>query len=192
MCSRFSEVLDSPGRPRPKTASQTMSPKPLIRTLTTVFNHCRPHSPVPILFPGKLYALQREAESQSFSVDQRSRPQPPPSLATGLPTEVSQQIFYSLHPADFNSARHTCRSWFINSLERLILETMLNRGGWSARIVRSVGSKHPIAHNVVDEQNIVNEEWQMSKRLSRECALGPDWTGNGLGKTRFVTPSCCS
>jgi len=33
-----------------------------------------------------------------------------------LPTEIVQQIMSHLAPADFNSARHACRSWFVNCL----------------------------------------------------------------------------
>jgi hypothetical protein len=35
-------------------------------------------------------------------------------------------------------------------------------------------------NHVIDSQALVNDEWLMSKRIAREFALGPDWTGNGL------------
>ena len=130
--------------------------------------------------------LQGEAQISSFKVNQGRAPEPQLSLANELPTEVLQQVFYSLHPADFNAARHTCRAWLISSLERSLLEDMLRRGGWSSSIPRTVGLSHPSKQANVNEKDTMNEVWQMSKRLSRECALGPDWTGNGLDETRSV------
>lgn len=210
MCSSFSEVLNSPAdasidglvRPRAKTASNVRtacncsknsneSIAKTTRALTTVFNHCRPHSPTPILPPQRLSKIQPDlCRLENLASSNRSRdvndwvnkeetPERTPSLAAGLPTEVIQQILFSLHPADFNAARHTCRSWFVNSLERSGLETMLRRGGWSSSIPRSMRS-----YQALNDQDNVNPEWQMSKRLSRECALGPDWTGNGLGNNK--------
>ena len=203
MCNSFSEVLNSPTdastvemlRPRAKTSSHVLAGEAAYerpaRALTTLFSDCQPHSPAPTLTPEarsqiqpdichlEFLALNSVLEGKSgpaLPVNNRKVLGPPPSLAAGLPTEIIQQIFYNLHPADFNSARHTCRSWFINSLERSVLETMLRRGGWSACIPQGISSNH-----APDEQDTVNEEWQMSKRISRECALGPAWTGNGFG-----------
>ena len=109
-CSSFSEVLNSSARPRAKTASHacfvdTPPVKPT-RALTTVFSNCPPHSPAPIAtHSAKLSALQLEAEYESFNLNQGTGPEPPTSPAAGLPTEVMHQIFYSLHPTDFNAAR---------------------------------------------------------------------------------------
>jgi hypothetical protein len=97
----------------------------------------------------------------------------PPSMASQLPTEIIHQIYYSLSPLDFNAARHSCRSWFINSLHRPMLETILRRGGFYNSILRDI-----VATHVLNTRVTVNDEWLMSKRLARECALGPDWTGN--------------
>jgi hypothetical protein len=97
------------------------------------------------------------------------------SIMSLLPAEILCQIYNSLSPADFNSARHACRLWYINSLDRSLLETMLKRGGWSTSI-----HNEPAFNHVLDSQALVNDEWLMSKRIARECALGPDWTGNGL------------
>ncbi|RDA94711.1 hypothetical protein CP533_6775 [Ophiocordyceps camponoti-saundersi (nom. inval.)] len=47
-----------------------------------------------------------------------------------LPNELLQHIFLFLSPIDFNSARHTCRAWFLASLHQLLLVEMLRRGGW--------------------------------------------------------------
>lgn len=205
ICSSLSDVLNSPAdastvdllaRPRAKTASSIptgdATPEKPGRALTTVFSSCRPHSPAPKFPPLALSQPQPDighleylAGNTSLKVkpapqgSKRTVPEPQPSSAAALPTEVIHQIFYNLHPVDFNSARHACRSWFINSLERSIIETMLKRGGWSASIPRHTNSNHAL-----DEQGIVNEEWQMSKRISRECALCSDWRGNGLGDSK--------
>ncbi|KAG9238555.1 hypothetical protein BJ875DRAFT_437335 [Amylocarpus encephaloides] len=97
------------------------------------------------------------------------------SIAASMPTEILHQIFYSLRPTDFHAARHICRSWFINSLNRSLLETMIRRGGYCGSICQDMAS-----NRVLDSHIKVNDEWLMSKRLARECALGPDWAGNGL------------
>lgn len=47
-----------------------------------------------------------------------------------MPTEIIQQIYLLLPPGDFNAARHSCRSWFVASLNRLLLMEMLRKGGW--------------------------------------------------------------
>lgn len=97
------------------------------------------------------------------------------SVTSLLPAEVLYQIYNSLSPVDFNSARHTCRLWYINSLNRSLLGIMLKRGGWSKSIHNGLSSNY-----ILDSQARANDEWLMSKRIARECALGPDWTGNGL------------
>jgi hypothetical protein len=59
---------------------------------------------------------------------------------------------------------------------------MLNRGGWSSHIPRHITAKHPLETNIK-----IASEWFMSKRLSRECALGPDYIENGVsGETSFT------
>lgn len=101
-----------------------------------------------------------------------------PRCMAQLPTEVLHQIYLELGPADFNSARHTCRSWYVNSLEQGLLETMLKRGGWTS----SIPSEEP---RLGLPPRGTSVEWLMSKRIARECALGPDWHGNGLDLTEL-------
>ncbi|KAG0651194.1 Calcium permeable stress-gated cation channel 1 [Hyphodiscus hymeniophilus] len=62
-------------------------------------------------------------------------------------------------------------------------DTMLRRGGWSSSIPRSLQKNRPKLQYASKDQDTVNEEWQMSKRLSRECALGSNWSGEGLCNT---------
>jgi hypothetical protein len=114
--------------------------------------------------------------------DSRS-PTTPPSVASSLPTEILHQIYYNLAPADFHAARHTCRTWFISSLERNLLETMIRRGGYSGSILQDI-----TANYVLDNGTKINDEWLISKRLARECALGPAWTGNGLSSYNESSP----
>jgi hypothetical protein len=119
--------------------------------------------------------LDRRSRAPTTVAASRRTPGPSiPSQAYMLPTEILQHIYYNLAPADFNSARHTCRSWYIKSLDHSLLETMLRRGGYS----------NLIPSQAIDNHLKVNDEWLMSKRIARECALGPDWNGNGLPPMR--------
>jgi hypothetical protein len=116
--------------------------------------------------------------TSSYSVSTGGGPEcpiTPPTVASSLPTEILHQIYYNLSPPDFHAARHTCRTWFIGSLERNLLETMIRRGGYFSSILHDI-----TANYVVDNGAKSNDEWLISKRLARECALGPAWTGNGL------------
>lgn len=97
------------------------------------------------------------------------------SIAANLPLEIQHQIYLYLNPTDFESARHVCHAWYTSSLERSLLEIMLRRGGWSSHIKNEFSPNYPF-----ESQARANNEWFMSKRLARECALGPDWKGSGL------------
>lgn len=105
----------------------------------------------------------------------------PPKLppAYNVPTEILQNIYQSLGPKDFNVARHTCQNWLRASLDKKLLISMLQRGGWWSSAEQNLNSRHaktdinPIATDTSDE-------WFLSCRLSRECSLSSHWTGNGL------------
>ncbi|KAL3417821.1 F-box domain-containing protein [Phlyctema vagabunda] len=161
-------------------------------SLQTVFNDQRTLHPVPTMLPEKLYQIMPDLDHLEYVAIKSSTshwaldsvPQIPEledslSLAVQLPPEILHQIYLQLGPIDFNAARHICQNWFINSLERSLLETMLERGGWFRSIQDDI-----IAHNVTNGRVKfkTNDEWLMSKYISRECALGPDWTGNGFMK----------
>lgn len=75
------------------------------------------------------------------------------SVMSLLPAEVLRQIYDSLSPPDFNSARHVCRLWYINSLDRSLLETILKRGGWSTSIHNEL-----VFNCILDSQARVNDE----------------------------------
>ncbi|KFY31950.1 hypothetical protein V493_00644 [Pseudogymnoascus sp. VKM F-4281 (FW-2241)] len=98
-----------------------------------------------------------------------------PSTASVLPPEILNEVYKWLSPSDFNSARHSCRSWYISSLEHSILEKMLKRSGWYASIQRELFN-----NKFLDGHLRMTDEWLMSKHLARECSLGPDWWGNGI------------
>ncbi|KAK2728190.1 F-box domain-containing protein [Colletotrichum kahawae] len=83
-----------------------------------------------------------------------------------LPVEILHQIYLYLHPYDFNSARHTCRSWFTTSLNRSILVRMLKRGGWWSSVEDILG-----LGLFSQRKQHLDEIWTMSKWLSRECTL---------------------
>ncbi|KFZ00202.1 hypothetical protein V500_01127 [Pseudogymnoascus sp. VKM F-4518 (FW-2643)] len=98
-----------------------------------------------------------------------------PSTASVLPPEILSKVYQWLSPSDFNSARLSCRSWYINSLEYSLLDAMLKRSGWYASIQRELFN-----NKSVDRHLRMSDEWLMSKHLAKECALGPDWRGNGI------------
>ena len=169
-------------------------PRP--RTFTTVFSDCRPVHPSPTLPPESLPKLRPDIDQLENIAITTSTPlwstsetsphiradslNTASSPASQLPTEIVQQIFYNLAPVDFNSARHTCRSWLIKSLNRSLLETMLKRAGFSNRIVAS--EPNPLTFGRI------SPEWSMSKSLALESALGPYWTGNGLARNDSLEP----
>jgi hypothetical protein len=100
-----------------------------------------------------------------------------------LPPEIIQHIYGFLAPADFNSARHTSRAWLAASLDKPLLLMMLRRGGWLGGVVDHSGGGY--LSDVQESQRIkMSEEWWLSKCLSRECSLGPDWRGDGLPRSR--------
>ncbi|KAF2876547.1 hypothetical protein BDV95DRAFT_229170 [Massariosphaeria phaeospora] len=84
-----------------------------------------------------------------------------------LPVEILQQIYSHLGPKDFNSARHTCRGWMWASLNRRLLISMLERGGWSCGTEYGLRSRNGLI--------LSSDEWLLSRRLSRECSISSPW-----------------
>ncbi|KAI9832420.1 MAG: hypothetical protein M1819_004409 [Sarea resinae] len=101
-----------------------------------------------------------------------------------LPTEILLQIYSYLAPVDFNAARHSCRAWMLASLDRSVLKCMLRRAGWWSAVVLAENAR-PIM-SIEDEHRADVDDygdggiWNLSKRLARQSALGPAWTGHGL------------
>ena len=102
----------------------------------------------------------------------------PPKLPSVyfLPPEILQKIYTYLSPIDFNSSRHASKAWMTASLDKRLLSLMLSRGGWWASAI--VDSALNYDRDMQREK--MNDEWLMSKRLSTECSLSHNWTGNGV------------
>ena len=66
----------------------------------------------------------------------------------------------------------------IASLDRTLLVSMLKRGGWWSSTEFGLRSRKYAKQNEASIHE--SEEWFLSKRLARECALASNWTGNGL------------
>ncbi|THV52355.1 hypothetical protein BGAL_0081g00060 [Botrytis galanthina] len=151
--------------------SSNISPiEPLTRTVTTFYSESSPVSPEPTLpvesrsnrLPSIVRLEESARQSTSFTFSK-------------LPTEIIQQVYNYLIPVDFNSARHTCRAWLLTSIDRSLLENMIRRGGWVTSCQQEISDTKSSTFQRSSEY-----EWFMSKRISRECALGPDWTGSGV------------
>lgn len=202
VCNAVTEVLDTPLRSiaankRPRlstddTFSATTShtdiklPARARRTSSRDSKSLEPeltitHESIDLLLPigRKIECMSIKPHAQTWippeSPDSRVVSSKPQSLGAQLPTEIIQQIFYMLTPVDFNSARRICRVWFISSLELSVLKAVSNRGGWSRCVQRDLAVNQALA-----PVYRINDEWVVSKRLARECTLGPDWTGNGV------------
>lgn len=141
ICHSVSEVLNGQfelqlpsgiagGRLRASTAVPAPEsirdvPEKSARALTTVFSDCLPLYPAPTLPPDTVSHFQPDISqleylaiksSSHFWSSAQSTPRSEikaPSLGVQLPVEVIQQILNNLSPVDFNSARHTCRSWYV-------------------------------------------------------------------------------
>ena len=101
-----------------------------------------------------------------------------------LPTEILLSIYNYLDAKDFNAARRTCRSWMVASLNKNLLITMLIRGGWHSD---SQTKEEGNAQKCLTTAS--SEEWILSRRLSRQCALASRWTGNGLDARPVIVES---
>ncbi|TAQ83945.1 hypothetical protein B7494_g7730 [Chlorociboria aeruginascens] len=205
ICSSVSEVLDGKSsfqrsdvgshrtRPNPSfnnTSRQSPTDTPT-RMLTTAFSNCRPLYPAPTWPPETLSQVLPDISyleylaiksSSRFWSGPTSRsgslstPKPLPAVSK-LPAEILHLIYRNLAPGDFNSARHSCRAWYISSLEQSILDLMLKRGGWFSSSCKDITANHRLG----SQSGVrVSDEWLMSKHIARECALGPNWAGNGL------------
>jgi hypothetical protein len=119
-----------------------------------------------------------------------------------IPSEILQEVYNSLSPIDFDAARHTCKSWFVASLDRRLLVTMSRRAGCYGSIQadlhlrqdhydekrQSLTGRMWANHDdtEIDDchqpemDHVVSEEWVYSKRLAIESMLSPDWRGISL------------
>ena len=118
------------------------------------------------------------------------------NIATGqLPTEVLQNLYSYLSPAEFDSARHVCRSWYVSSLDRGLLKSMLRALRFSSSCLADLESRDAEwsrrakvlqAHedhkgleiedcHQPEINDMISEEWLLSKRLATECKLSANW-----------------
>ncbi|OAL19103.1 hypothetical protein AYO22_10051 [Fonsecaea multimorphosa] len=116
-------------------------------------------------------------------------PQPRFPGAYLLPREILREIFSYLAPCDFDSARHTCKAWFLASLDRKVLVSMLRASGCQAALATDLerARGHIAAQRrswdsslgpmQTDGENFIDKEWLCSKRLATESRLSPDWRG---------------
>lgn len=87
-----------------------------------------------------------------------------------VPIELLQHIYDYLGPVDFNAARHTCCGWMRASLDRSVLAAMLSRGGWSSSVlVYCARTRTSLTDG--PRASIGSEEWSLSRRFARQCAL---------------------
>jgi hypothetical protein len=101
----------------------------------------------------------------------------PPSYY--VPTEILQQVYSYLGPIAFNAARHTCKNWMRASLDKSLIVTMLNRGGWWSGAESDL-EQRDVLSSLAPESKSTSEEWFLGRRLSRECSLSSAYKGNGL------------
>ncbi len=111
-----------------------------------------------------------------------ARPLEFPAVSS-LPAEILERIYTYLSPVDFNSARHTCRLWMSVSLDWRLLTKMLKRGNWWAAAEADMAVDEALG----TEKLSLSDEWLLSKRVSTECSLRPDWTGDGLKQSLTAT-----
>ncbi|KHN98957.1 uncharacterized protein MAM_03419 [Metarhizium album ARSEF 1941] len=96
-------------------------------------------------------------------------------------SEILQYMYSFLATADFNAARHTCRSWFSASLHRTLLVQMLKQGGWWSSMLRIITPAGMAGLPGTSQERI------MGKWISRECNLANP-NGNAftqVGETDF-------
>ncbi|KAF2094158.1 hypothetical protein NA57DRAFT_47243, partial [Rhizodiscina lignyota] len=123
-----------------------------------------------------------KAASQSWYRALKGLAPPPQSVVHSLPNEILVQIYAYLSPWNFNSARHTCRTWMRASLDRGLLITMHQRGGWMSGVSPYLPADATREELIVQTNNV--SRFNLSCSISRECALSVNWTGNGISKSR--------
>ena len=77
----------------------------------------------PVAFPGHRDTLAL--------LHLRKLSEPAITAAMTIPSEIVQQIYQHLDPLDFHAARHTCRKWFLASLDTGLLQRMTRKAGCS-------------------------------------------------------------
>ena len=99
-----------------------------------------------------------------------------------LPAEMIHEIISYLSPFDFNSARHTCRTWMRISLDKNLLARMFRKAGWWTSVEKEM--RGYLAQSGADEDDFP-AVWHLSSLLARECALTAYWTGKGQSQVEW-------
>ncbi|PVH97805.1 hypothetical protein DM02DRAFT_657963 [Periconia macrospinosa] len=89
-----------------------------------------------------------------------------------IPHELLWLIYHYLGPQDFNSARHTCRTWIRASLDRRLLLKMLRRGGWENNTESDSDNKDARKRRNPSTK-FIEEVQFLSWRLASEYAILP-------------------
>lgn len=184
--SSQASISNSCKRPQQNAFNRSSLSNPSSESQGSLFNSYNQSHPMPEVHPEVLHqalldlthierSLSRSPSprimyTRSLAPDDRRFP-----TASQMPAEVLEQVYRHLGPVDFNSARHVCWLWYVKSLQKSLLETMLERGGWSSSVQRD-----RIRNQRRSPQLQEDDIWLMSKHIARECALSPHWKGNGL------------
>ncbi|KAL6250554.1 hypothetical protein RBB50_002856 [Rhinocladiella similis] len=105
-----------------------------------------------------------------------------------LPREILQQIYSYLLPSGFDAARHTCREWYLASLNRTVQDQIarvsfcqlaLNADIQLRRnlVSRRSSSSSSSLSELENGGHSINREWIYSKRLATESRISPGWRG---------------
>lgn len=129
-----------------------------------------------------------------------SLPQPHFPGAYLLPREMLKLIYSYLNLCDFDAARHTCRSWFVASLDRKVLDPMLKSGACQSALASDISRLHghvterrrswetQFGPMQTDCENVIDKEWVCSKRLATESRLSPNWRGSPFAEDLSPPP----
>ncbi|KAK5076800.1 hypothetical protein LTR64_005720 [Lithohypha guttulata] len=131
-------------------------------------------------------------------------PRPVLSSAQRLPPEIVVQILNYLALVDFDSARHTCRVWFLPSLDHKIATSVLKASGnQSAHLhdLQCARQRRRQSSSQLETSNLelgntvpehIDQEWLMSKRLATESRLSGYWRGSSIRRDSGHTLSSFS
>ncbi|KAK5988578.1 hypothetical protein PT974_10062 [Cladobotryum mycophilum] len=102
--------------------------------------------------PGQLADVERVYGSDYGPGEEYDFP-----MSMRLPTEIIQQIYHLLSPVDFNAARHSCRSWYMASVDRALLTRMLKQGGWWSSLLRILSPMNLARTPGVNQENVMSK-----------------------------------
>jgi hypothetical protein len=141
----------------------------------------------PVAFPGHRDTLAL--------LHLRRHREPGLNSAISVPSELLQQMYQHLTPLDFHAARHTCKKWFLASLDKTLLQTMTRKAGCyqaanedtqhlvirtelrRLTLERRWSLEHE-GHHILDchppeIEPSISDEWLLSKRLATEARITP-------------------